>query len=118
MSYSSGGAGAIGPKSEAGRRRVPIPGALREHVLAHRLRQGRGGEGLAFGRSAVSPFVPEVPGRRARRVWLAAGLVPIGLHECRHTFASLMIAAGVNAKALSTYSGTRASRSRWTATVT
>ncbi len=32
-------------------------------------------------------------------------LVPIGLHEARHTFASLMIAAGVNAKALSTYMG-------------
>ena len=29
-------------------------------------------------------------------------LNPIGLHECRHTFASLIIAAGVNAKALST----------------
>jgi len=26
-------------------------------------------------------------------------------HECRHTFASLMIAAGVNAKALSSYLG-------------
>jgi integrase len=32
-------------------------------------------------------------------------IAPIGLHECRHTFASLMIAAGVNAKALSTYMG-------------
>jgi integrase len=32
-------------------------------------------------------------------------LSPITLHECRHTFASLMIAAGVNAKALSTYMG-------------
>ena len=29
----------------------------------------------------------------------------ITLHEARHTFASLMIAAGVNAKALSTYMG-------------
>lgn len=29
-------------------------------------------------------------------------LEPIALHECRPTFASLMIAAGVNAKALST----------------
>ena len=27
------------------------------------------------------------------------------LHEARHTFASLMIAAGVNAKALSTFMG-------------
>jgi integrase len=35
----------------------------------------------------------------------AAGVEPITLHECRHTFASLMIAAGVNAKALSTYMG-------------
>jgi len=30
---------------------------------------------------------------------------PIGLHEARHTFASLMIAAGVNAKALATFMG-------------
>jgi len=35
----------------------------------------------------------------------AAGLDRITLHECRHTFASLMIAAGVNAKALSEYMG-------------
>ena len=35
----------------------------------------------------------------------AQPIAPIGLHECRHTFASLMIAAGVNAKALATYMG-------------
>ena len=34
-----------------------------------------------------------------------SGLESITLHECRHTFASLMIAAGVNAKSLSTYVG-------------
>jgi integrase len=34
-----------------------------------------------------------------------AGLDPIGLHEVRHTFASLMIAAGINANALATYMG-------------
>jgi integrase len=38
-------------------------------------------------------------------VWERAGLAAIGLHECRHTYAALMIAAGVNAKALSTYMG-------------
>jgi integrase len=32
-------------------------------------------------------------------------VAPIGLHECRHTYAAFMIAAGVNAKALSTYMG-------------
>jgi integrase len=43
--------------------------------------------------------------KRAQRTWIRVGLTPIGLHECRHTFASFMIAAGVNAKALSTYMG-------------
>jgi integrase len=43
--------------------------------------------------------------RRARKAWRDKGLEPIGLHECRHTYAAFMIAAGVNAKALSTYMG-------------
>ena len=30
---------------------------------------------------------------------------PISLHECRHSYAAYMIAAGVNTKALSTYMG-------------
>ena len=42
---------------------------------------------------------------RAGAAWADAELRPITLHEARHTFASLMIAAGVNAKALSTYMG-------------
>jgi integrase len=37
--------------------------------------------------------------------WRRAKLEQIGFHEARHSFASLMIAAGVNAKALSTYMG-------------
>jgi integrase len=36
-------------------------------------------------------------------VWYARAW--LGFLPCRHTFASLMIAAGVNAKALSTYMG-------------
>jgi integrase len=43
--------------------------------------------------------------RRADKAWAAGGLERITPHECRHTFASLMIAAGVNAKALSTFMG-------------
>jgi integrase len=39
------------------------------------------------------------------RAWRRVGLDPITLHEARHTFASLMIAAGVNAKALCSYMG-------------
>ena len=43
--------------------------------------------------------------RRAERALKEAGLERITPHACRHTFASLMIAAGVNAKALSTFMG-------------
>jgi integrase len=32
----------------------------------------------------------------AYKVWREVGLDRITVHECRHTFASLMIAAGVN----------------------
>lgn len=42
---------------------------------------------------------------RAKRLWTRKGLTPITLHECRHTYASLMIAAGVNFKALSDFMG-------------
>jgi integrase len=58
-----------------------------------------------FGVSASTPFVPSNLRRRALTAWKGAKLDPITLHEARHTFASLMIAAGVNAKALSTYMG-------------
>jgi integrase len=43
--------------------------------------------------------------RRAQRARKRAGLEPIGLHEARHTFASVLIAAGVNAKAITSYMG-------------
>src|SRR5439155_7800962 len=62
-------------------------------------------EGLVFGRAATVPFCAGSIYNRARRRWMRAGLRPIGLHECRHTFASFMFAAGVNAKALSVYMG-------------
>jgi integrase len=98
-------AGLIEPKSRAGRRSVPIPSSLRLLLLAHRLRQGRAGVGLVFGRSHTLPFNSTSVQNRARAAWKAAGLTAITPHECRHTFASMMIAAGVNAKALSTYMG-------------
>ena len=57
-----------------------------------------------FGQPEAVPFYPgrSAAADEARR---KLGSTRIRLHECRHTFASLMIAAGVNAKALSTYMG-------------
>ncbi|MDQ3857904.1 MAG: site-specific integrase [Actinomycetota bacterium] len=96
--------GAVGPKSCAGRRTVPIPAVLGDYLVEHKLRSGRR-VGLVFGTDYAQPFTPSNVRKRANAAWLRAGLEPIGLHECRHTFASLMIAASVNAKSLSAYMG-------------
>jgi integrase len=39
------------------------------------------------------------------RAWRKEGLTRITPHDCRHSFASVMIAAGVGAKHLQTYLG-------------
>jgi integrase len=96
--------GEIELKSRSGRRRVPITPALRDHLIDHRLLTGRD-EGFVFGRDADRVFTSTAVSDRADAAWEDAKLLRITLHECRHTFASLMIAAGVNAKALSTFMG-------------
>jgi integrase len=121
--------GEIAPKSTKGDRRVPVSAALRDRLDEHLLGLGWSAEpeGLAFGVTASVPFSPTPLTKRAYRAWgwkqmanpdpqpAAPGVVwvkahagaldRITLHECRHTYASLMIAAGVNAKTLSTYMG-------------
>ena len=61
-----------------------------------------------------SLFDPSTVSARAGKAWRAQGLAAITLHECRHTFASLMIAAGVNAKALRSGEGIEPSNRRAT----
>jgi integrase len=77
-------------------RTVPMIGELRMILLAHRLSSFRQDTDLAFGASEASPFCPKSLQHRADAAWKAAGLKRITLHECRHTFASIAIAAGVN----------------------
>jgi integrase len=96
-------AGRVAPKTKAGTRVVPIASVLDVHL--RELAAVSGGVGLVFGRGPDEPFAPVTVNRRAQRTWKRVGLRAIGLHECRHTFASFMIAAGVNAKALSVYMG-------------
>jgi integrase len=114
------GEGQIATKSRRSRK-VPVAAALRAPLAEHLLALGWR-DGLVFGTTPADPFVISSVAFRAlsaggwRRLkdadtgrlrWVAnAGAhTPITLHECRHTFASLMIAAGVNAKALSVYMG-------------
>jgi integrase len=97
-------AGPVAPKSRAGRRRVPFPPPLRAYLAVHRLLQ-RSGQELVFGRGDGRALGTASLTARARSSWQRAGVERIGLHECRHTYAAFMIAAGVNAKALSSYMG-------------
>mgnify|MGYP001226974761 CR=1 FL=1 len=114
----------VAVKSRAGRRRIPVAAFLRDFLVEHKLRTGRSA-GLVFGRDGERPFDHSSLRTRAATAWRNAEIPPLAcdrdlarqegrampehgritLHECRHTFASLMIAAGVNAKALSTYMG-------------
>jgi integrase len=95
----------VEPKSRAGRRRVPVASALRLALLEHRVASGSPAlDELVFGEQG-RPFDDEAARGRARATWVEAGLEPIGLHEARHTAASVMIAAGINLKALSEFLG-------------
>jgi integrase len=99
--------GFVAPKSDSGNRRVPITASLRRELLNHRLQQGTGGRGFVFpsDRDPNKPFNPSTLGLHTSTAWEKIGLTPIGLHECRHSYAAYMIAAGINTKALSTYMG-------------
>jgi integrase len=84
-----------------------VAAALRRYLLAHKLATGRDGDDLLFGRTARAPFTPTFARKRALEAWAAAAvgaflrgqpldvkLEPLALHEARHTYVSLMHAAG------------------------
>lgn len=91
--------GEIAPKSRQARRDVPVPAALRDHLDQHLLTVGD------RERLFQSPYWVAKASERAGERWAATDLTRVTLHDSRHTYASLMIAAGVNAKALSTFMG-------------
>ena len=100
------------PKSEAGVRKVPIPAPLREQLIEHAMRRDPR-QPLVFSRWSLAgrrrgpdgSFNASGVYQRADRHWGPQGISHMTLHDCRHTYASLMIAAGENPKALQTYIG-------------
>jgi integrase len=96
--------GPVSPKSRTGRRVVPIAGVLREHLVARRLLTG--GHGLVFG-NGEQAFRPDRVQARADGAWATARLKRITFHVARHSFASMLIASGANAKAVTVYMGHR-----------
>jgi integrase len=116
--------GEIEVKSDAGRRRVPLVGVLRNHIVEHQQATGRDGDDLVYGRTAELPFIPSTIRRHALKAWKDANdriveaasrtgrdvepeelYKPLTPHEARHCAASYLIAAGLNPKELSVYIG-------------
>lgn len=109
--------GVIEPKSLAGRRTIPLLAILRDYLNGSLESSGRSGEDLVFGRTTERAFYASTIDHRAKRAWKLANecaeearegegrLKPITLHECRHTFASLLIDAGANPKAIQQFMG-------------
>ena len=65
------------------------------------MRQARREHGQVSTVSVTSGKIAE----RARQRWAAAGIEPITLHECRHTYASFLMAAAYTLRELMEYMG-------------
>lgn len=96
-------------KSESAKRIIPAVKPLMRIIRAEWMRQGRPTAGKVCrpkrinsksGNLNLSNVV-----KRARKVWEPAGLEPIGLHECRHTFVTWLDLAGVSPKTNSILAG-------------
>ncbi len=89
-------------KSEAGtQRRPPIAEPLQQILREAWLRQGRPTTGPVSERSVMSGKLANA----ATSAWERAGLNRITLHECRHTYASMLMAAHYTLKELMEYMG-------------
>ena len=97
--------GSIEPKTRKSRRSVPLPSVLRRHLQARREAIGDTAEdSLVFAVRGDVPFEAEKLYRVADKAWVKAGISDrLRLHQARHTYASFMIAAGVNASAFSVH---------------
>jgi integrase len=116
-------AGEIKPKSaKSTDRTTPIIAVLRDYLTEAKARTGREGRAFVFGATADRPFTPSHIRKRAATAWETANvkraeenekagndklkpLNPIGLHECRHTFVSVMHDAGLSLERIGDYVG-------------
>jgi integrase len=99
--------GLVEPKSKKSKRTVAIPSILRGYLVEHRKRRFALGQrtGFVFGETPESPFNYDVTYDRALRIWKAAKLEPVCLHECRHTYVTLMFEAGLSLEEIGDYVG-------------
>jgi integrase len=105
-SWDPGAKQFVPPKSRKPRK-VPIIDKLAKLLANHFVLLDHPSDGLLFPSASAAewPTDPAILRRRTCKQWDDAELDRLGFHEGRHTFASIGIAAGLNAKTLSTYLG-------------
>ena len=103
-----------GPKSEAGVRVIPLPGAVVTALRAWRKRQSADrlawgldwpDSGLVFTREDGTPVPPQWLSVRFEALAYRAGLPPVRFHDLRHGAASLCKAARLDTKFISALLG-------------
>lgn len=95
----------IAPKSDAGKRDVPIFAALRPHLERHLAKLlDQSPDALVFATKTGGPFDGGDVSKRADKAWDGKAQ-RFGLHECRHGFASVCVEAGVNPKRIQVWMG-------------
>jgi integrase len=99
----------VEPKSATSRRVVPLPGLVREALIAHGVRQAQESlplrpepgdvfAELVFTTTLGTPLDGISVTRRFQRILVAAGLPRQRFHDLRHACASLLLAQGVPAR--------------------
>jgi integrase len=111
MEETSGGLKAKAPKTRNGRRTINLPAGVVETLRAHRVQQLGQRLALGLGRPGADDLVFTMPdgatrspdnlSRDWRRTVLALGLPPVMFHALRHSHASALIAAGLDAQTIS-----------------
>lgn len=108
-------AGVILPKSKKGTRRVPMLGVLRDQLLERKMQIEPQLDDWVFPGRRGGPFEPSTVRRAAATAWAKANakraeeekplLVPIQLHEARHTCVSIFAAGGIPLERIGDYVG-------------
>jgi integrase len=103
--------GEVEPKSNKGTRTVPIVALLRDYLTDLKASAKPSDDDFVFGRDARLPFTPSLVRQAAADAWEAANekrakpLDPIGLHECRHTYVSILADARIPLEMIGDYVG-------------
>jgi integrase len=83
-------------KTRSGKRRVPMPTALRDHMTEHRASVE--GNGFVFAGRTAHPIAQSTVHRRGRKAAEAAGVAWTPPHAGRKTYSSLLSGAGADDK--------------------